>query len=243
MSLAARLATGVVLVGGALVVSTQAGAAGPATSVQTVSPLDANGALKAAYKVTRQIGHGVCQTGSYQVGNAYRCTSPAAGSVTLDPCWPLLTAASTMVCQQKPWAPQVVELHEIGRADGGPNAKPAPLPWGLRIGAKIRCLRDVGAVFVLDGHLLLYHCSQHRDVLGPLQSRGGSLRAHLYRNDAHTRSGEKSVGWRQVAIAWRGAAPVTSPSPSPTPTPTDTATPTPAPTDTPTATASTTPTM
>ncbi|HVW80154.1 MAG TPA: hypothetical protein VHB69_04350 [Mycobacteriales bacterium] len=193
------------------------------TVVQTVGPLDANGALNPSYRVTRRLGHGTCQLGSYQVGAAYRCASPGAGPVILDPCWPLAADPSTMVCQAKPWQAKVVEVHVAATAAGGPSTHPASQPWGLRIGARIRCLRDVGAVLRVEGNLLAYHCSHHRDVIGALQTSGATWRAHVYRSGAPTATGEKSIGWQAVTIAWEGEplnAPGASPTPTPTPTPT-----------------------
>lgn len=221
-------------------VTTQAAASQAPTAVRIVSPIDTTGALSPTYKVTRHLGHGTCQAGSYQVGSAYRCSSPQAGANVLDPCWPLPTTPSTMVCQAKPWANEVIELHVVGSAAGGPSTRPSAMPWGLRIGADIRCLRDVGSVLRVDSHGLIYHCSQHRDIFGPLHASGALWRAHVYRTNARTASGEKSVGWLPVAIAWRGGAPVTA-SPTPTPTP-STPTPTPS-TPAPTPTLTTTPTM
>jgi hypothetical protein len=223
---------------------TPAGATAP-TVVRTVSPLDATGSLKASYRVTRHLGHGTCQLGSFQIGSAYRCASPQAGEVVLDPCWPLATATSTMVCQDKPWQAKVVELHVIDSAAGGPSSRAAAMPWGLRFGANIRCLRDVGAVLRVDGNLLAYHCSHHRDVIGAPQTSGTTWRAHVYRTGAPTATGEKSAGWQVVSIAWLGAPLATSSTPEPTPTvtasptstPTVTATATPSPTATATATA------
>ena len=43
-----------------------------ATDVRTVSPVDATGAVKASYRITKNAGHGTCQVGSYQTGTAYR---------------------------------------------------------------------------------------------------------------------------------------------------------------------------
>jgi hypothetical protein len=192
-----------------------------------VSPLDASGALKASYKITRHLGHGTCQTGSYQTGKAYRCSTPEAGAVVLDPCWLLTTPSSTMACQGKPWVHEVVQLHVSGTATGGPGLHSVSLPWGMRIGASVRCLRDVGAVRRLNGHLLLYHCTRHRDVFGPFDDSGAHWMAHVYRNNAHTRSGYASLGRQHVAIAWRGAAAgsTTPSSPSPSASAVPTATP------------------
>jgi hypothetical protein len=205
--------------------------------VRTVSPLDANGALTPSYQVTRQLGHGTCQLGSFQTGSAYRCASPQAGEVVLDPCWPL-TTPDTMVCQAKPWQAKVVELHVVDTANGGPSSQPAALPWGLRIGSDIRCLRDVGAVLRVDGNLLAYHCSHHRDVIGALQTSGTTWRAHVYRTGARTATGEKSIGWQAITIAWRGAPLVTASTATPTPSPSLTPTLTPSPTESPTPTSS-----
>jgi hypothetical protein len=217
------------------------------TVVRTVGPLDASGGLKASYQVTRRLGHGTCQLGSFQTGSAYRCASPQAGSVLLDPCWPLVSETSTMVCQEKPWQPKVIELHVTGTAAGGPSSHPAALPWGLempglRVGENVRCLRDVGAVLRVDGNLLAYHCSHHRDVIGPIKSSGTTWQAHVYRSGAHTATGEKSIGWRSVKIAWQGA-PLGAPNPPTSPTPTAAATTTDPPTPTATASATATPTL
>jgi hypothetical protein len=209
---------------GVVATQAQASSAG-ATSVQTVSPLDATGELKPSYQVTRRLDHGTCQTGSYQVGQAYRCTTPESAADVLDPCWPLAASPTTVVCQEKPWVHKVVELRVTGGASGGPGFHAVALPWGMRIGANVRCLRDVGSVFRIDGHGLLYHCTRHRDVFGPLHDSGTSWTAHVYSNDARTHSGYQSRGRQHVAIAWRGA-PAGSASPSPSPTSTATSAPT-----------------
>jgi hypothetical protein len=193
------------------------GAAAHATDVRTINPVDAGGAVKASFKVVKHVGHGVCQPGSYQTGTAYRCTAPAAAAGVLDPCWPLAAPAKTMVCQAKPWVHKLVQVHVRNSAAGGTGFRAVAVPWGLRIGAKTRCLHDVGSVGKVDGHPLIYHCSHHHDVFGPLRDGGSTWKAHVYRTHAHTRSGYKSLGWRTVVIAWQGAdAP---PPATPTPTP------------------------
>jgi hypothetical protein len=145
-----------------------------------------------------------------------------------------------VVCQAEPWDHKVVELHVVGTATGGPSSRGTTLPWGLRIGANVRCLRDVGAVLKVSGELLLYHCSHHRDVFAPLHTSGSRWQAHVYRNDAPTATGEESLGFQAVTLVWRGAplASAASPSDSPTPTDSPTATDTPTPTATPTVTPS-----
>jgi hypothetical protein len=212
------------------VVLAQANAAGSgATSLRTVSPLSASGAVKPSYQVTKHLGHGTCQAGSYQVGQAFRCSTPEASAVLLDPCWPLTASPTMMVCQAKPWQHKVVELHVTGSASGGPGFHSVSLPWGMRIGSDVRCLRDVGAVFRINGELLLYHCTHHRDIFGPLADSAATWTAHVYRNNAPTSTGYASVGREHVAIAWRGtragsASPTSSPSPTVTPSVTPTAT-------------------
>ena len=187
--------------------------------MRTVSPVDATGAVKASYRITKNAGHGTCQVGSYQTGTAYRCSTPETAHTVLDPCWPLATPASTMVCQAKPWRHELIKLTVTGAAAGGPGFHAVSLPWGMRIGAKVRCLRDVGSVRRLNGHALLYHCSRHRDVFGPLHDSGSRWTAHVYRTGAATRSGYRSLGWQHVAVAWRGNDATPIPTPTPTPTP------------------------
>ncbi len=233
-----------VAVGAYSVAALTPAAATPPTAVRTVGPLDATGALQSSYRVTRRIGDGTCQLGSFQVGSAYRCASPQARQVLLDPCWPLAADPATMICQDKPWQARVVEVHLVGTATGGPTSRPAAAPWGLALGRTVHCLRDVGAVLRVAGNLLAYHCSHHRDVIGPLQTTGTTWRAHVYRTGAHTATGEKSIGWQPVTIVWRGA-PISgtgqqqSPPPAATPTVTSSSTTSapPAPTETATATA------
>lgn len=184
--------------------------------MRTVSPVDDTGALKAGYTVTRHEAHGTCQSGSYMTGTADRCSTPASGAVVLDPCWPT-SDPKTFVCQAKPWRHKVVELHVPRPASHGPGPHHQGLPWGMRIGSKVRCLLDPGSVRRLGGHPLLFHCTRHRDVFGPLRRSSARWTAHVYRTGAHTRSGYRSLGWQSVAIAWYGAPP---PSPSPSPSPT-----------------------
>lgn len=222
--------------GGFLVPLAAASSAGPATSVRTVSPLTDAGTLKAGYKITRREGHATCQSGSYMTGTADRCSTPTSGAVVLDPCWPT-AQAKTFVCQPKPWKHGVVQLHTPAYGSGGPGRHRQHLPWGMRLGAKVHCLLDPGSVRRLFGHPLLFHCTRHRDVFGPLDRSGSHWKAHVYRTGARTRSGYRSLGWQAVRIAWYGAAPAPAPSPSPTPTLipslTPTATGSPSPTTTP----------
>jgi len=210
-----------------------------ATDVRQVSPLDSSGQLKAGYTVTRRMGHATCQHGSYMTGSADRCTTPAAGNVVLDPCWPTANA-KTYVCQSKPWRHDVVQLHARDRAAGGPGRHHQTLPWGMRIGTRFHCLLDPGSVRRMSGHPLLFHCTHHRDVFGPLRRSGKRWTAHVYRTGAHTRSGYRSLGWQLVRIAWYGAPPPPPPSPSPLPSllPTLTPTSSTSPTETATSTAS-----
>jgi hypothetical protein len=214
----------------ALFVPLAASAAGPATSVRTVSPLTPDGALKDGYRVVHLLRHGTCQNGSFMTGVADRCSTPQTHGAVLDPCWPT-PHPRTYVCQAKPWQHKVVKLHVDGSAAGGPGQHHQALPWGMRVGGKVRCLLDVGSVRRLNGHQLLYHCTHHRDVFRPLRHGGSRWKAHVYRTHASTRSGYRAVGWRPVRVAWYGAeitAPAT-PSPTPSPTVTNTASPTPAP--------------
>ena len=214
-----------------------ASASSPATQVRTVSLVGSTGHLKAGYKVVRHLAHASCQTGSFMTGRADRCTTPASRAVVLDPCWP--TASSkTFVCQRRPWRHKIVLLHVPQPVSGKPGADRASLPWGMRIKAKVRCLLDPGSVRRVSGHALLFHCSHHRDIFGPLRRGSGHWKAHVYRTGARTRSGYRSLGWQPVRIVWYGAAPV---SPSPSPTPTLLPTLTPSASATPTITASATP--
>ncbi|HWC36466.1 MAG TPA: hypothetical protein VG650_16790 [Mycobacteriales bacterium] len=191
-------------------------ASGPATAVRTVSPLTSAGTLKPGYKVTRREGHGTCQSGSFMTGRADRCATPASGAVVLDPCWPA-AEAKTFVCQAKPWLRKVVELHVPGAVSDGPGPHHQSLPWGMRVGASLRCLLDPGSVRRLSGHPLLFHCTHHRDVFGPLHRNGSRWTAHVYRTGARTRSGYRSLGWLAVHVAWYGAAPAPEPAATPTP--------------------------
>ncbi len=181
-----------------------------------MSPVDGTGALKPGYTITRHLAHGTCQSGSYMTGTADRCSTPGARAVVLDPCWPTSTA-KTFVCQAKPWRHEVVEVHVPNPVSGGPGPHHQGLPWGMRVGARVRCLLDPGSVRRVNGHPLLFHCTRHRDVFGPLRRRGAQWHAHVYRSGARTRSGYRSLGWQRVSIAWYGA-PATSPNPSPSPT-------------------------
>jgi hypothetical protein len=190
---------------------------GGATSVRTVSPVDGSGQLKPGYRVTRHFGHATCQSGSYMTGTADRCTTPESRGVVLDPCWPT-SSAQTFVCQGKPWEHKVVELEVTQPPSGGPGQHHQGLPWGMRIGARVRCLLDPGSVRRVNGHPLLFHCTHHRDVFG-LRRNSPRWTAHVYRSGARTSSGYRSLGWQHVAIAWYGA-PARSASPSPSPTPT-----------------------
>lgn len=205
-------------------------ATAPATSVRTVSPVDSSGQLKGGYKVVRHLGHATCQTGSFMTDVADRCSTPATHHSVLDPCWPLATAM-TFVCQAKPWQHDVVQVRTSGGVSDGPGNHGQELPWGMRVGGKVRCLLDPGSVRKLNGHRLLFHCSHHRDVFGPLRRHPAHWTAHVYDAHAHTRSGYRSLGRRSVRIAWYGAqiTPPASPSPSPSPILTAPATPTPAP--------------
>ena len=193
-----------------------ASASSPRTQVRTVSPVGVDGTLKDGYKVVRHLGHGTCQTGSFMTGRADRCTTPSSRTVVLDPCWPT-ASPKTFVCQRRPWQHQVVQLHVRKPVAGKPGAHRLGLPWGIRVNAKVRCLLDPGSVRRLSGHALLFHCTHHRDVFGPLRRDSAHWKAHVYRTGARTRTGYRSLGWHPVRIAWYGAAPV-SPSPSPTPT-------------------------
>jgi len=197
-------------------VALPAQASGAATSVRTVSPVDSAGALKAGYKVTRSVGHGTCQTGSFMTGVADRCSTPATHGSVLDPCWPTSTA-ETFVCQPKPWRHKVVKLHVPQPVADGQRPHHNALPWGMRVGARVRCLLDPGSVRRLSGNPLLFHCTHHRDVFGPLRRGTDHWTAHVYRTGARTRSGYRSLGWQAVRIAWYGApiTPPASPSPSP----------------------------
>ena len=214
-----------------------ASASSPATQVRTVSPVGSDGHLKTGYELVRRLGHASCQSRSFMATGAERCTTPAARTVVLDPCWPT-ASPETFVCQRRPWKHQVVQLHVRQPASGKPVAHRVSLPWGMRVNAKVRCLLDPGSVRRLSGHALLFHCTHHRDVFGPLRRGSGRWKAHIYRTGARTHSGYRSLGWQPVRIAWYGAAPG---SPSPSPTQTLLPTLTPSPSATPTFTTSATP--
>jgi hypothetical protein len=196
-----------------------------ATEVRTVSPVDDSRQLQEGYRVVRTLGHATCQHGSYLTGVADRCSTPATRHGVLDPCWPTATA-TTFICQHMPWQHEVVEVHAAGPAAGGPGHRRQSLPWGMRVGNKVRCLLDPGSVRRLDGHQLLFHCSHHRDVFGPLRHGSAHWKAHVYRTGARTKSGYRGLGWKTVHLAWYGAPPAKPPPPSPSPLPTLTSTPT-----------------
>ncbi|MGN6472825.1 MAG: hypothetical protein ACTHK4_04125, partial [Mycobacteriales bacterium] len=151
-----------------------------ATDVRAVSPVDDSEQLKDGYEVIRTVGHATCQNGSYMTGVADRCSSPAMRGSVLDPCWPT-AEPTTFVCQPKPWRHKVVRVRASHPASGGPGHRHQDLPWGMKIGAKVHCLLDPGSVRRLNGHALLYHCTHHRDVFGPLRHGGAVWKAHVYR--------------------------------------------------------------
>jgi hypothetical protein len=204
-------------------VSQARGASRP-TAVRAVAPVDGAGNLAVGYAVTRNEGDGTCQPGSNMTGTAYRCSTPDAPQGVLDPCWQT-ASATTMDCLTAPWLHGVVQLRVTGSA-AGPGFRNASLPWGMRIGP-VRCLRDPGAVSRINGRLLLYHCTRHRDLYAPLRDHGSDWTAHLYLTDAHTRTGYRSLGWSAVDVAWYGVPTQSAqPSPSPSTSPTTTVTPT-----------------
>lgn len=198
--------------------------------MRTVSPVGGSGQLQAGYTVIRRLGHATCQTGSFMTGVADRCSTPRTHHSVLDPCWPTATA-ETLVCQAKPWRHKVVQVHASGPVSDRPGNHQQSLPWGMRLGGKVHCLLDPGSVRRLNGHQLLFHCTHHRDVFGPLRHATSHWKAHVYDSHARTRSGYRSLGWHAVRVAWYGAqvTPPPSPSPSPSPILTDTASPTPSP--------------
>jgi len=177
----------------------------PATSVVRLSPVDAQGALATGFTIHHRFSNANCESGSPTVGKAYECFTPQSGQGVYHSCW-VQTDHHFVICLVEPWQHKVDRLHVTRGYGKGPGFHRIHLPWGVRIGNRIRCLVIVDPTDTTRGHRVDYGCN-HKDVLaGPIRRRGATWHAHVYRRVHHggNRLTYKSLGVKPIAVAWFG---------------------------------------
>lgn len=190
-------------VGLALAVAVPASAA-PATSVVHLRPVDAQGRLTTGFTVGHQFTDANCQSGSPTVGNAYECVTPQSGQGVYHSCW-VQTDHSYVVCLVKPWQHRVVRLHVTRGYDDSTGFETVHRPWGLQLGATLRCLVILGPTDTTRGRTVRYACNHKTVLAGPIH-RGSTWHAHAYRKIHH---GGHHLTYRSrrimpIATAWFG---------------------------------------
>jgi len=138
-------------------------ASSTATSVVHVSPLDADGHLRAGFNVIHQYGRTQCILGSFAVGDAYRCF--AGNDEIFDPCWVQNVIGPYVICAETPWTHKVIRLHVSKGFDESYRAKPSSYPWAMTLANGLRCVGLQGATGDVDGYGISYGCSDHQTVL------------------------------------------------------------------------------
>ena len=183
--------------------STRASAATTRTSVTRVSPVDAHGHLRTAYKVTRSLGAAQCLSGSEATGNAYRCF---AGNYVVDPCW-VMSNHAYVACLSAPWSRSVWRLHVTrGYQDFGVGPGAANYPWGTTLTNGWHCDWLQGASGFVGSYRISYGCTGHPSyaLVGSVDKSHAVWRIRL----AHDTGGYhfRIVGWTNIARAWFGKA-------------------------------------
>jgi hypothetical protein len=176
----------------------------PATSVVHLSPVDAQGALAPGFTIRHRFGDANCESGSPTVGKAYECFTPQSGQGVFDSCW-VQADHHFVLCLVEPWLHRVARLHVTRGYGKGPGFHRVHLPWGVRIGHRIRCQVILAPTDTTRGHRVDYGCN-HKEVLAGRIHRGTTWQAHAYRKVHH--GGHhltyKSLGVHPIAVAWFG---------------------------------------
>ncbi len=134
---------------------------GTVTTLKRVSPLNAQGHLRARYTVT-STRRGYCWTASFMNGRLYRCMS---GNYIFDPCWKV-TGRKAVICITVPWSTKVTRLRLTRRLPA--KGTYGPGIWGLRLGGGVgvNCLVSTGASGSVGNHPISYFCSRGWVLLG-----------------------------------------------------------------------------
>lgn len=168
-----------------------------ATQVHHVSPVNASGRLKPAYRVSSS-GRGYCWTTSFLSPELYRCFR---GNFIMDPCW-ARTGNAAVVCLQSPWSHHVTRLRltkRLPQTSAGPSGL-----WGLTLRSGLQCEVPGGTHDLWHGHDVNYLCQRHWVLLdSPDRSQPvwSILTARYRHGHYHGR------GVRPLSDAWRPKAP------------------------------------
>jgi hypothetical protein len=176
----------------------------PATTVDHLSPVDAQGALAPGFTIRHRFGDANCESGSPTVGRAYECFTPQSGQGVFNSCW-VQADHHFVLCLVEPWLHRVARLHVTRGYGKGPGFHRVHLPWGVRIGNRIRCQVILAPTDTTRGRRVDYSCN-HKEVLAGRINRGTTWHAHVYRRVHH--GGHhltyKSLGVHPIAVAWFG---------------------------------------
>jgi hypothetical protein len=167
-----------------------------ATTVERVSPLNADGNLRARYTVT-STRRGHCWTTSLVNGRLYRCL---AGNNILDPCWKQ-PGRDAVVCLVRPWSTEVTRLRLTKRLPA--TDRFGPRIWGLRLGGGIgvNCLLSMGAAGTVGKHPISYLCRRGWVLLGEHPDRSRPLWTMLTARQVHGHYVAR--GRKPLPIAWK----------------------------------------
>jgi hypothetical protein len=175
-----------------------------ATVVARISPVDSDGALAAGYTIKHRYGDANCESGSPTVGKAYQCFTPKAPQGIFDSCW-VAANQHFVVCLTQPWQHKVARLHVTRGFGDSSGFLKVHKPWGMRVGAGLRCRVILDPTDTTRGQYVDYACNHKTALAGPIR-RGSTWAVHAYRKVHH--GGHhltyRSLGMQPVVTAWFG---------------------------------------
>ena len=176
--------------------------ASSATRRVRLSPVTANGAPAAGFRVALTAASATCEPGSEAIGRAYRCF---AGNAIYDPCWAEKAAAPTVLCLPYPWARGDVKLlvrEPLGPMPSQGGSTGVREPWGLELAGGQRCVLAQGAHSLFAGRVIDYYCGTRLWLLRGLTESRPEWRASSV---LASKSGKLARGpVEEITIAWFG---------------------------------------
>jgi hypothetical protein len=181
------------------------GAAAAVTDTRSISPLQATGHLAAGYTVKHQYADANCVSGSPTTGTAYECFSSRSPEGVFDSCW-VQANPGYATCLANPWTHNAIRLRVTGGYDNRGGFTHVATPWGLRLGAKTRCLVDLGGVRTADGHAVTYRCTNNIILVGSVHRATSPWRISAYRRVRHPHGPTTytPLGRKPVSVSWKG---------------------------------------
>ncbi len=172
-----------------------------------ITPFTADGHLRNALRVSREV-RGNCEAGSDSLpNNVYRCFF---GNTVADPCWrDWRASAPAVVCLEEPWARTVVRILLTGPPS--PSSGHSDLrtePWGITLRSSARCLAAQGAHDTLTGNgngpVIDYYCGRNLALVRGINRSHATWTIRAARITHHLSHFYALIGPVAIQMAWYG---------------------------------------